>query len=197
MNKEFWNERYSTESFAYGVEPNDYLKQFSFATNSRILCLAEGEGRNGVFLALNGHDVECIDYSEKAIAKTHQLAEMNNVSLKTRCLDLFELDLPDNTWDGIVIIFGHFPEELRKKVHQQLYRALKSNGRLIIEAYSKEQIHRNSGGPRSTDLLYSREELLKDFADFVNFEINELDREVNEGIFHNGMASIIRFVGIK
>jgi SAM-dependent methyltransferase len=197
MNKEFWNERYSANEFVYGIEPNDFLKSQSFSIGSNILCLAEGEGRNGVYLARQGHAVKCIDFSEEAIKKTQLLAKRNNVNIQTECLDLNELELEPNSLDGIVIIFGHFPMDLRKKVHQQLYSALKPKGKLIIEAYSKEQIHRNTGGPRSLDLLYSYEELASDFLEFLTFEISEIEREVNEGSFHQGQANVIRFVGIK
>ena len=115
MNKEFWNERYGNEDFAYGINPNDFLKNQNFNSGTKILCLAEGEGRNGVFLATNGFDVTCVDYSESGIKNMNKLAKANNVKIETICKDLNDFELGENKWDIIVIIFRHFPEELRKK----------------------------------------------------------------------------------
>jgi 2-polyprenyl-3-methyl-5-hydroxy-6-metoxy-1,4-benzoquinol methylase len=93
MNKEFWNERYGKEDFAYGRNPNDFLKNQNFNSGTKILCLAEGEGRNGVFLASQGFDVTCVDFSESGIKKINELAKANNVKIETICKDLNDFEL--------------------------------------------------------------------------------------------------------
>lgn len=197
MTKDFWNERYAQEDFAYGKSANEFLKSNSFPAGSKILCLAEGEGRNGVFLAQHGHSVTCIDYSESGIRKLKALAAENNVVLQTVCADLNDVVLEPETWDGIVVIFGHFPAELRQRIHQQFYSALKKGGKFVLEAYRKEQLSYKTGGPMTSDLLYSAEELAGDFSAFSNPEIIETVREVREGAFHFGEAAVIQVVGVK
>ena len=197
MNVDFWNDRYGMEEFAYGKNANDFLQTQIFNTHSKILCLAEGEGRNGVFLAKQGHQVTCIDYSESGIRKMQELSKENNVALETICADLNHVNLEPNTWDAIVIIFGHFPKELRVKVHKQLYSALKPGGKLVLEAYNKEQVNYKTGGPMTTELLYSEEELKEDFSEFSDISICEKVREVKEGQFHFGKAAVIQVIGTK
>ena len=197
MTQDFWNERYGMEEFAYGRTANDFLQTQTFPNGSKILCLAEGEGRNGVFLAKQGHDVTCIDYSESGIRKMQVLAKENGVDMVCICTDLNHIELEPNTWDGIVLIFGHFPENLRKFVHAQIYAALKPGGKVVLEAYNKSQIEYKTGGPMTTDLLYSEDELASDFSAFNELSIHEKVREVKEGQFHFGMAAVIQVVGVK
>ncbi len=197
MDKDFWNQRYQEENFAYGKAANDFLQSNEFKTGSKILCLAEGEGRNGVYLAKMGHQITCIDYSESGIQKMQRLAEENNVQLKTICADLAEVILEPNTWDGIVLIFGHFPEELRKYVHKQVYSALKPGGKLVMEAYHKNQLNFKTGGPMSDKLLYSEKELRSDFDAFTSIQIEMVERDVNEGQYHFGKSSVIQVIGLK
>ena len=197
MHVEFWNERYKEKVFAYGLQANDFIQEQSFPEGSKILCLAEGEGRNGVFLAEQGHDVTCVDYSEEGIKKMNQLAEMKGVQIHTVCADLNEFEFKENTWDGIVIIFGHFPEELRKKVHGQLFKALKNGGKLVMESYHKDQVNYKTGGPMTETMLYSDEELRADFHEFKQLQINQVAREVHEGEFHFGNAAVIQVIAEK
>lgn len=197
MQADFWNERYKEEVFAYGMEANDFLKEQYFPEASKILCLAEGEGRNGVFLAEQGHEVTCVDYSEEGVRKMSQLAEMKGVKMATVCADLTDYSLGENQWDVIVVIFGHFPSDLRKKVHGQIYKALKPQGKLILEAYHKSQLIYKTGGPQTETMLYSEEELGVDFQDFEKLSIRQLEREVHEGEFHFGKAAVIQVIGEK
>ena len=197
MHVEFWNERYKEKVFAYGLQANDFLQEQSFPEGSKILCLAEGEGRNGVFLAEQGHDVTCVDYSEEGIKKMNQLAEMKGVQIHTVCADLNEFEFKENTWDGIVIIFGHLPSALREKVHGQFYKALKPGGKLVLEAYHKTQLNYKTGGPMTETMLYSDEELRADFHEFKYLQINQLEREVHEGEFHFGNAAVIQVIAEK
>ncbi len=197
MTKEFWNERYDHADFAYGKVVNDFIKEQNFPPRSKILCLAEGEGRNGVYLAKLGHIVTCIDYSESGILKMRKLAEEEHVTIETICADLNDVDLEHEAWDGIVIIFGHFQTSLRKKIHQQVYGALKHGGTLILEAYHKNQIDFQTGGPVNTEMLYSIEELSSDFSAFTNLSIEVKIRKVEEGHFHTGEAAVIQVIAVK
>jgi SAM-dependent methyltransferase len=197
MQSEFWNDRYKEEVFVYGIEANDFLREQNFSAGSKILCLAEGEGRNGVFLAEQGHDVTCVDYSEEGVRKMAQLAEIKGVVIHAICADLNEFAFKENSWDGIVIIFGHLPTTLREKVHGQFYKALKPRGKLVLEAYHKTQLNYKTGGPMTETMLYSEEELRADFHEFKHLQINQLEREVHEGQFHFGNAAVIQVIAEK
>ena len=197
MESAFWNVRYGETEYAYGKEPNDFLKEHSDMIQGKVLCLAEGEGRNAVYLALLGADVTCIDYAEEGLKKTIQLAHEKDVDISTICADLQLTVLEKEAWDSIVIIFGHFAPDVRKKVHRQLYGALRSGGKLIIEAYNKNQVRYKSGGPMNPELLYSKVDLEDDFKDFEFLEIRECERIVQEGEFHNGMAAVVQVIGKK
>lgn len=197
MTKDFWNQRYGEEAFAYGKSVNEFLKNNPFPTGSSIVCLAEGEGRNGVFLAQQGHSVTCIDYSESGIRKTQALAAEKKVTIETICADLNDVVLEPEAWDGIVVIFGHFPEDLRQRVHRQFYSALKTGGKFVLEAYRKEQLSYKTGGPMTVDLLYSAEALRDDFSAFTELEVTETVREVREGAYHFGKAAVVQVVGVK
>lgn len=197
MNNEFWNTHYSANEYAYGTEPNDFLKEQTFPSNGKILCLAEGEGRNSVYLAKQGYDVTGVDFSVAGIEKINRLAEENGVEVTTICADLAEFDCGENNWDGIVLIFAHLPVAVREKVHHQLYNALKPGGKLVLEAYRQEQLEYQTGGPKSLDLLYSKELLATDFNLFRKLSIEEKTRDVHEGKYHFGTAAVVQVVGVK
>lgn len=199
MDKTFWDERYSENEFAYGTEPNDFLKEVSkkIKPASKIPCLAEGEGRNAVFLAEMGHHVAAIDYSESGLKKLNILAKDKGVNIEIICADLNEYVIEDNKWDAVICIFGHFPSELREIVFSKIYPGLKKNGLFILEAYSKEQLQHKTGGPQSTDLLYSVQELANDLRDFNLIEIKQKERIISEGKYHQGLSSVIQIVAKK
>ncbi len=186
MQKEFWNNRYGAKDYAYGKTANDFLKKQTFFTGSRVLCLAEGD-----------HKVTMIDYSPEGIKKAQQLAREKGVEINALCLDLSSYQIESNAWDAIVIIFGHFPPEIREHLHPQIFNALKSGGQLVLEAYSKEQLQYKTGGPENLNMLYAEAELSSDFKDFSSLSINTLTREVIEGQYHTGIASVIQVKGNK
>lgn len=197
MNKDFWNERYAEKAYAYGIQPNDFLKSQSFKAGGKVICLAEGEGRNAVYLAEQGYEVTSVDYSEEGVQKTKTLAKAKGVTVNAICADLGEFDLGEDQWDGIVIIFGHFPADLRKVVHGSLYKALKAGGKVVIEAYHKDQLQHKTGGPQSTTMLYNRTELMEDLKAFNQIEIKELTRSVVEGKYHFGKAAVVQVIAKK
>jgi SAM-dependent methyltransferase len=194
-----WNSRFQAENYVYGKEPNLFISevQKKLKLSGDVLTIAEGEGRNAVFLAEHGMNVTAWDYAESGLAKTKKLAEERNVDVQTKLVDLNEAVWEKNKWDELVCIFGHFPKELRQKTLQGVKEAVKQGGYFITEVYSRYQIPYNSGGPRELDFLYTPEEFLQIFADWriVHFFMGEVVR--HEGELHNGLAHVIQFVGQK
>jgi 2-polyprenyl-3-methyl-5-hydroxy-6-metoxy-1,4-benzoquinol methylase len=196
--KEFWNERYAETAYAYGQEANDFLKAQQIGSDLKVLCLAEGEGRNGVFLAGLGNDVTCIDYSEEGLKKTSQLAAQNGVEVSCICADLGEINLVENSWDVIVAIFAHFPTPVKSHIWPQIFTALKPGGKLIMEVYDQEQLRFGTGGPQHPELLYSKEELQELLVGaYQIFQIDKVYREVQEGTYHNGASATIQVLATK
>ncbi|MBK9294205.1 MAG: class I SAM-dependent methyltransferase [Oligoflexia bacterium] len=197
--KDFWDQRYDTESYLYGINPNDFLVSnlSLLKKGGNILCLSEGEGRNAVFLASKGFKVTAVDLSTVAKEKALKLAAKNNVEIEYVVSDLKDYDLGVQKWDGIVSIFGHTPSLIRKNLHQRIKKALKNEGVLILEGYNIEQLKNETGGPKDQDMLYAKEELEDAFKDLVIQTIQNLVRNVNEGLAHNGEASVTQLVAIK
>ncbi len=195
---EFWNERYATVEYAYGTEPNlffrDNLKSIS---PGKILFPAEGEGRNAVFAARMGWDVTAFDVSTEGKKKAEQLAANNQVKISYLIENFENVSFPVNYYDCIVLIFAHMHPAKRKELHQKLVSFLKPGGILILEGFSKKQINNISGGPRDINMLFSKDELQSDFGFFSELTITEADYILDEGPFHQGIASVIRIKGIK
>ena len=194
-----WNERYKTETYFYGKEPNDFLKEVSSSIppHSKILCLAEGEGRNAVFLATLGHEVYAIDQSEVGLSKLQQLAKEKNVSVKTEVADLNTFDIGTKKWDVIVSIWCHLPSELRKHVHQNCVSGLKEGGLFILESYTPNQLQYKTGGPDNIDLLMSAELLKRELFGLKFSIIQEKERDILEGIGHIGKSAVVQVLAKK
>lgn len=194
-----WNTRFQSENYVYGKTPNVFLKEIQkkLQLTGDALAIAEGEGRNAVFLAEQGMNVTTWDYAESGLQKTNKLAEERGVMVHTKLVDLNEATWEKDKWDEIVCIFGHFPKELRNKTLMEVKDAVKPGGYYITEVYSHKQIPYNSGGPRELDLLYRPEEFSQTFDDWriVHFFMGEVVR--HEGELHNGLAHVIQFVGQK
>lgn len=196
--KEFWETRYSEENYAYGENPNDFLKEnYAKIPKGKVLFPADGEGRNSVFLAKLGYDVSSFDISQEGKIKAENLAKINNTKISYQVGDLETLNFSENNFDALVLIFAHVPSEIRKEFHQNLLKLLKPNGIIIFEAFSKEQLQFNSGGPKQLDMLFSEEEIKNEFPN-IKFEILTTEIiNINEGLYHQGTASVVRFIGIK
>ncbi|HZH60347.1 MAG TPA: class I SAM-dependent methyltransferase [Metabacillus sp.] len=194
-----WDERFKQDSYAYGTEPNVFLKDAHKKLNitGNALAIAEGEGRNAVYLAQSGMNVTAWDYSKEGLMKTEKLARDKEVSVHTELVDLNEASWEKNKWDELVCIFGHFPEELRNKTLHGIKDAVKPGGYFISEVYSSFQLPYKSGGPKDLELLYRPEEFLNTFSDWriIHFFMGEVERK--EGEFHNGLSHVIQFVGKK
>ena len=194
-----WNTRFQTENYVYGKEPNVFLTEIQkkIEITGDALAIAEGEGRNGVYLAKQGMNVTAWDYAESGLAKTNKLAVERGVVVTTELVDLNEANWNEAKWDEIVCIFGHFPTELRQKTLQGVKEAVKPGGYFLTEVYSHYQIPYKSGGPQDLDFLYKPEKFLKVFAEWriVHFFMGEVVR--HEGELHNGVSHVIQFVGQK
>jgi cyclopropane fatty-acyl-phospholipid synthase-like methyltransferase len=196
--KDFWNSRYAEEDFAYGSEPNVFFKENSSKiTKGKILFPAEGEGRNAVYAAQLGFDVSAFDLSEEGRKKAIQLAENCNTSIDYRIGELDVLNYKEESFDAIVLIYAHVPGNIRKEFHHKLLSLLKPNGIIIFEAFGKEQLKHNSGGPKDSAMLFSEEEIKEEFPN-VQFSVLEtIETKLNEGKYHIGSANVVRFVAIK
>lgn len=195
---EFWNERYAKEKYAYGIDPNFFFKeQLKKIPKGKILFPAEGEGRNAVFAAREGFEVVAFDNSKEGKKKAELLAQEKKVKLNYQVSGLEEVYYPENTFDVLVLIFAHFPANIRKEYSSKLLSFLKPNGYVIFEAFGKEQIHFNSGGPKQVEMLFSEEEIKEEFPN-INFVFLEtVETNLDEGPFHQGKANVVRFVGTK
>ncbi|MCB0505111.1 MAG: class I SAM-dependent methyltransferase [Cyclobacteriaceae bacterium] len=197
--KEFWNERYGQKEFAYGTKPNTFFKEQLGKLNVRgsILLPAEGEGRNAVFAAKQGLQVTAFDTSEEARNKALQLAETNKVNITYFTGALEQIKLKDTSFDAIGLIFAHFPPQLKTHYHKQFIDFLKPGGLIILEGFSKKQLNYSSGGPKNLDMLFSLKEIESDFDGLETLVLDEKLIELDEGLFHQGDASVVRFVGKK
>lgn len=198
-----WNQRYRADEFAYGIEPNNYLKeQLEKLKAGTILFPAEGEGRNAVFAAKLGWTVSAFDISAEGKKKASQLAEANHVAMDYQVGELQTLKYKPEQFDAIALIYAHFPADIKSLVHKTLDTYLRKGGIIIFEAFSKKHIDyiaRNEkvGGPKDVASLFSIEEIKLDFSNYEVVELEEKEIELNEGLFHNGKGSVIRFVGRK
>jgi len=196
MNREFWNLRYAEPGYAYGTAPNAFLLSRSkyLRRGMRALAVADGEGRNGVWLAEQGLEVLSVDASDIGLRKAQALASERNVILQTEAADLSTWKWPTASFDVVVAIFAHFPPDQRAHVHALMLQALQPGGVLILEAFTPEQLQHQSGGPRVPEMLYSAELLRSDFAASEILELEETLTDLDEGPYHRGRAAVVRLL---
>ncbi len=198
-----WNDRYSKPEFAFGEQPNEYFRdQLRKLEPGNILLPAEGEGRNAVFAAKEGWGAFAFDISIEGRKKALLLAERNNVTIEYQVGDLTSLSYQEGQFDVIALIYAHFPADIKAKTHRQLNTLLRKGGTVIFEAFSKKHLEykaRNEkvGGPGELAQLFSIEEIKADFHDYEIIELVEREIELKEGAFHDGVGSVIRFLGRK
>ena len=202
--KEFWEERYAAEDFAYGIKPNVFFEKVvkEKQLKGAILLPAEGEGRNAVFAAKKGLNVTCFDMSNQGKLKAEKLASLNNVHINYLVGEFSELHFEENSFDVIALIYAHFPAEVKTLYHQKLVKYLKKGGLLILEGFSENQLKLNeeeqqSFGPKKLEMLYSVEEVRSDFEALEIEILTQEEISLDEGIHHIGKGDVIRFVGKK
>lgn len=194
-----WNERYARDAYAYGKEPNDFIRaqETRLPAGSRVLCIAEGEGRNAVFMAGRGHAVTAMDQSSEGMAKARRLAAERGVDIATVRANAEDFDLGREAWDGIVSVFAHMPRALRQDLHRRVVTALAPGGVLLLEAYAPKQLEFRTGGPPDVALTMSVQDLQSELAELNFLLAQEVEREVVEGEFHTGMAAVTQIVATK
>ena len=193
-----WDQRYNREDYVYGTEPNDFLRQHVTSLPAgRVLCLAEGEGRNAVFLAQQGFQVTAVDASSVGLQKARRLADQRGVDIETVHADLANFVIEPQSWDAIVSIFCHVPPPIRQTLHRQVMMGLREGGVLLLEAYTPKQIEYGTGGPPVPELTMQLTDLKQELAGLQFDHGVELDREVVEGEFHTGIGAVVQVLAIK
>jgi SAM-dependent methyltransferase len=197
---ERWQKRFSAPEYIFGEKPNAFLanQKHLLPKAGTALSVADGEGRNGVWLAEQGLDVHAIDFSPNALEKARALAKKRGVSIRTELADVIDWTYPEQAYDVVAVIFTQFmnPDE-RDRVFAGVRGALKPGGLLLIEGYTPKQLEFGTGGPKQVENLYTREQLTRDFAGFSDVTISEYETEMDEGSAHGGMSAVIDFTGRK
>ncbi len=198
-----WDDRYRGDEYSFGTRPNAYLASQAhlFRPGQLVLSLADGEGRNGVWLAEQGCGVTAVDYSPIGLGKAERLAGAREVEIQTIEADLTKWNWPNETYDAVVAIYFHLPDTHRENVHRAAAMAIKPGGLIVIEGFRPAQIElqktEDSGGPSDVRMLFTPDMLRGDFAGFEVLQCEETETVLNEGPFHTGRAAVIRFVARK
>jgi len=192
-----WNERYAEDGYAYGLEPNDFLIQMADRLDGPVLCLAEGEGRNSVFLAQRGLEVHGVDLSDVGVNKTRELAVERGVVVHAEVADLAHYDLGENRWGAVVSIFAHMPPPVRRDLHRRVVEGLRPGGLIVLEAYTPKQLEHGTGGPPAAAMMMTLELLREELRGLEFLHGQELEREVHEGSYHDGLAAVVQVLAKK
>lgn len=197
--KDFWEQRYSAEGYAYGTTPNVFLagQASRLAPGMKALVVGDGEGRNGVWLAEQGLEVTSVDYAEAGLKKAQGLATLRGIALNTVCADLNHWDWPVAEYDVVVSVFLHFASSVRTAMHANMLAALKPGGLLIMEAFTKEQLNYNSGGPPVEDMLFTRDMLAEDFSAAEIVLLEDMITSLDEGPYHSGEGAVVQLIARK
>lgn len=196
-DKSFWNKHYADRDFLYGTEPNSFLAEHCHLLTGPVLSLSEGEGRNAVFLASRGLDVIGVDISSVALEKAQTLAKSRGVEIKTVVADLATFEPEKNHYGSVISISAHLPSTVRNKLYPSIERSLRTNGLILLEAFSENQLTRDTGGPKDADMLMTVEKVQREFPNLEPVLLREVEREVLEGEGHRGMASVVQFIARK
>jgi SAM-dependent methyltransferase len=198
MEAEFWDQRYKASEFVYGIEPNAFLAGIlQGEPPGRLLLPAEGEGRNALYAARHGWQVDAVDYSAIGRDKALALARQAGVNIDYHLADLVAWQPSPETYDLVGLIYLHLPSALRCGVHRRLVSGLKTGGILVLEAFSQTQLGNSSGGPQDPDMLYTIEALREDFAEMGIRSLAETTITLDEGVGHQGRAHVIRMIAEK
>jgi SAM-dependent methyltransferase len=196
LTPKFWDDRYSSAEYVYGTEPSDFLAEryAELPPGGEILCLADGEGRNGVFLASRGMRVTAVDSSAVGLAKAERLAAERGVALTTVVADLSVWDVGEARWDGVVSIWAHLPAPIRAELQPRLARALRPGGVLLLEHYHPRQVGYGTGGPADPTMMLTLAELDAAFAGWTRLHTFEGERIVIEGSGHGGNSYVTQAI---
>lgn len=193
--KEFWDNRYTENSNVYGEQPNAFFKSFIDQHEpGTILMPAEGEGRNGLYAAAKGWKVDAFDFSAVARDRTVAAARERQLPVHYDLMDIGSFKA-GKQYDAVGLIYVHLPPLLRRSFHQEIYQSIKPGGFLVLEAYAKEQLQFNSGGPKDPAMLYDAPSLCHDFPFLHLISCEQKELELDEGPFHQGKAAVLRLIG--
>jgi len=193
-----WNSRYSEPGFAYGCDANDFLISLSKEIPiGQCLSLAEGEGRNAVYLAKQNHIVTAVDSSHVGLHKAEQLTIENDVSINTVQCDLKDYIIEKSHYSSIISIFCHVPSTIRKKLHNDVVTGLKPGGIFILEAYTNKQLQYATGGPATSKLTMSLLDLQNELDGLELLIAHEIDRKIIEGKYHTGIGAVVQIMARK
>jgi len=194
---ETWNHRYAGDEFLFGTEPNAWLREHacSLPSGGCILSVADGEGRNSVWLARQGFQVDAFDVADRAVMKARAFAQREGVSVNLTVADVDGYSWPGAAYDGVAAIFVQFADPAtRTHLFKRIIRSLKPGGLLILQGYTPKQLEYRTGGPPILSHLYTRELLEAAFADLSIIELREYEAEVQEGQGHSGQSALIGLV---
>ena len=193
-----WDERYQGDDYVYGTSANDFLQsQVDRLPMGQILCLAEGEGRNAVFLAERGFDVTAVDQSSVGLAKADKLATERGVDITTVVADLADFHIEPESWGGVVSIFAHMPAEARRHLHREVVSGLRPGGVFLLEAYRPEQLEYGTGGPPTTEMMMDLNGLRIELAGLDFDYATDTVRDIHEGRLHSGQGAVVQVVARK
>jgi len=195
--QDFWNQRYQVEGFLFGREPNAFVKSQAhlFKPGQDVLAIADGEGRNGVFVARQGARVTSVDFSAPALEKARRLADEFSVEITIEQQDFYDWQGADDAYDIVLAIFIQFaPPEKRPQLFDTIKRLVKPGGLVVMQGYRPEQVSYKTGGPPQAENMYTIDLLRTAFADFYIQHLKEHDSIVDEGIGHSGLSALIDMI---
>ncbi|SFC12321.1 class I SAM-dependent methyltransferase [Tropicimonas isoalkanivorans] len=195
-----WNERYDRPDYLFGKEPAGFLEAHAhvLSRNSRVLCIADGEGRNSVYLARLGHRVTAFDGSHVAIEKARRLAADRGVEVDFREADVDGWDWTPDSWDAVVAIFIQFADPaMRKRIFDGIAQTLRPGGHLLLHGYAPRQVDYGTGGPSNPDNMYTVPMLEDAFPGWHVFDKADYDARIDEGEGHSGRSALVDFVAMK
>ncbi|NRS46400.1 bifunctional 2-polyprenyl-6-hydroxyphenol methylase/3-demethylubiquinol 3-O-methyltransferase UbiG [Brevibacillus sp. HB2.2] len=191
-----WNERFHSEEYYYGEEPNVFIEQqaYRLEQGQKVIAFAEGEGRNAVFLAKRNLEVTAIDYAESGLQKTKKLAQKHSVDVITQKIDLLEEEVPNEEYDAAIMVYGHFHKNAQTMILNKMKKAIKPKGMMMLEVFSEEQLKYRTGGPQDLDMLYDPKEILAwcKGHEVIHFFYGEQERVAGKA--HTGLAHVIQLV---
>ena len=194
-----WDQRYASPDYVYGTQPNEFLAETirGLSAGGRALCLAEGEGRNAVFLARQGYEAHAVDASAVGLAKAERLARERGVHIVTEVNNLDGYRIDPDAWDLIVSIFCHLPAAVRRTLHREVVAGLCPGGHFVLEAYTPAQLALGTGGPPDAALMMTLAELREELAGLHFEQAREIARDVREGRLHTGRGAVVQLIARK
>ena len=192
-----WDERFRDGARPYGTEPSHHLREnvSRIRPGGRVLAPGDGGGRNGVWLARQGFEVEIWDYSPEGLTGARRWADESGVAVKTHLVDVIHHEWPVTTYDAVISVYLHLPPSDRSRVHQAMIRSLKPGGLLLIEGFHVDQMAFSSGGPRDPALLFTEDAVREDLATLDNLQVRRDQVLLNESLLHAGPAVLLRASG--